>query len=139
MKKFLVLSLIVLAGCGSKNWAENYKYVAPKGWTKEKYVMSKLPKPPSEERSITEGFRKEEEEKLIKELVKKPPVPLKLPDKILRVLILPWVDREGNFHGHEYVFIKVEEGKWIIGNYPVPSEEIEKEIKPLEEEFKDGS
>ena len=132
-----LLFIFIVSSCGTKNW-EEYKYVAPKGWSKEKYMYSKLPKPPVEEESITKGFIEEERKEILKKLVKKPPVPLKLPDKILRILVLPWVDKNGNLHTQQYIFVKVEEGKWILGDYLLKEEEITKEIKPLEEVF-DGS
>lgn len=133
-----LLLVFIISSCGTKNWEDKYKYVAPKGWSKEKYMYSKLPKPPQEEESITENFLEKERKEILKKIVKKPPVPLKLPDKILRILVLPWVDKNGNLHTQQYIFVKVEEGKWILGDYLLKEEEITKEIKPLEEVF-DGS
>jgi len=140
MRVFIaIFVLLSLVSCTTKNWADRYKYVAPRGWSKEEYVRSKLPKPPQREESEEkESMLEKEKKELLSRLVKKPPVPVKLPDRILRILILPWVDKEGNLHTHRYVFVKVEEGKWILGNYLLEEEDITKEIKPLEEVL-DGS
>jgi hypothetical protein len=50
-------------------------------------------------------------------VLKKPPIPMKMPDKILRVLFLPYVDQNNVLNNYKYSFMKVEEGKWVIGDY----------------------
>ena len=62
-------------------------------------------------------------------LLKDPITPIKLPDTIIRVLLLPYVDDKQTFHSGEYLFVKVEEGKWILGNY------IHKNIKRKTKEY----
>ena len=71
------------------------------------------------------------EEKIKKEtaLLKEPVTPVKLPDTIMRVLVLPYVDDKQAFHSSKYIFVKVEEGKWILGNY------IHKDIKRKTKEY----
>ncbi len=139
MRKVGILLLLgfVIMSCGEKRWAENYKYVASKGWSKEQYVNSKLPPPPQKQKTEKETSIEKEKKMLVKKLIKSPPTPLKLPDKVLRVLVLPWVDAEGNLHTQEYLFTKVEEGKWIIGNYMLNEKRIPRRLTPLEEKDAD--
>jgi len=47
----------------------------------------------------------------------------------MRVLILPWVDKSGVFHGAHYVFMQVDSGKWVLGTYEV--EELKSQGKLL--------
>ena len=48
-----------------------------------------------------------------------PATPIHTSPKIMRVLILPWVDKSGVFHGAHYVFMQVDSGKWVLGTYEV--------------------
>lgn len=60
-----------------------------------------------------------EEEKLKKTLstLKESPMPLRLPDTILRVMFLPYVDSKNVLRNSYYAFLKVEDGKWVLGEY----------------------
>lgn len=116
----VVFSLVffLIAGCAGKdNWDSYRVYAEEKGWTKEKYekqVLSKRLKKP--EQADKEDLYKDEKKRLILELIKSPPVPLKIPDKVLRILVLPWVDERGDLHAQQYIFVVVEDGEWIIGS-----------------------
>jgi len=81
----------------------------------------------SKKETLYEKTKKE----TITELLKNPPAPVKAPDKILRILILPWTDKDGNLHAMKYIFVKVEEGQWILGNYLIFPEK-RKFVNPLE-------
>ncbi len=73
-------------------------------------------------------------------VLKKPPVPLKTPDKILRVLFLPYVDQNNILNNYKYSFMKVEEGKWVIGDYLLePARADRAIINPIENVQKPGS
>lgn len=50
-------------------------------------------------------------------LVKTPPTPIRVPDTILRVLIMPYTDESGVLTAQSYKFTKVDDGKWIMGEY----------------------
>jgi hypothetical protein len=50
-------------------------------------------------------------------IISNAPVPLKSPDKVIRILMLPYIDDNETLHSYKYTFVKVEEGKWIIGSY----------------------
>jgi len=73
-------------------------------------------------------YTKERAKKLA-ELLSMPATPIHTPPKIMRVLILPWVDKNGVFHGSHYIFMQVDSGKWILGTYKVG--ELEKQSKLL--------
>jgi len=88
-------------------------------------IVIKVVKP--KEETLYEKIKKE----TITELLKNPPAPVKVPDKILRILILPWTDKDGNLHAMKYIFVKVEEGQWILGNYLIFPEK-RKFVNPLD-------
>ncbi len=74
-----------------------------------------------------------EKEALLLKTLKNPPVPLKAQNKVVRILFLPYVDRNGVLHDHQYAFIEVEEGKWILGDYLLtPQTSHSKLLKPLD-------
>ena len=76
-------------------------------------------------------YTKERAKKLA-ELLSMPATPIHTPPKIMRVLILPWVDKNGVFHGSHYVFMQVDSGKWVLGTYKVGElEEQSKLLTPL--------
>lgn len=66
-----------------------------------------------------EILTKYEEERLKKTLstLKESPTPLRLPDTILRVMFLPYVDSKNVLRNSFYAFLKVEDGKWVVGEY----------------------
>lgn len=43
--------------------------------------------------------------------------PVWIPPVIVRVLILPFVDRDNVLHGGQYVFAELKKGGWLFGNY----------------------
>lgn len=63
--------------------------------------------------SIYEINRKSE----LANLIKSPAIPVKTPDKIIRVLLMPYVDKNNILQTSSFMFTKVDEGKWIIGDY----------------------
>lgn len=140
MKKFLVVTAcFLISGCGTtKEWYKTYKYEAPKGWKREKALEKELEKKrmlamkksaKNKEKSL---YEKEVQELMVK-LLRTPPTPLRVPDRILRVLILPYVDENGNLIAGHYTFLKVEEGKWIMGDYLIEKEKPIREFTPLDE------
>lgn len=62
-----------------------------------------------------------ERDKKTLEMLKESPTPIRTPDTILRVLFLPYTDEAGVLRTSNYVFLKIEDGKWIIGDYLMPS------------------
>lgn len=58
----------------------------------------------------------EKERKTI-DVLKETPTPLRTPDTIVRVLILPYIDNNNVLHSFYYTFLKVEDGDWVLGDY----------------------
>lgn len=50
-------------------------------------------------------------------IINRPISPLRTPDTILRVLMLPYEDNNGILNSWKYSFIKVDDGKWVIADY----------------------
>ena len=79
-------------------------------------------------------YEKEVQEKILS-LLKAPETPLKTPDIIMRILILPYADQNGSLVSNHYIFVKMKEGKWILGDYLIDKNKEEKRIiRPLKEE-----
>jgi len=79
-------------------------------------------------------YDKEVQEKIL-QLLRQEPTPLKVPDTVIRVLILPYVDEKGNLVSQKYIFFR-EEGKWILGEYLLQRGKPIRELRPLEENGK---
>ncbi|MDR0454456.1 MAG: TraV family lipoprotein [Deferribacteraceae bacterium] len=67
----------------------------------------------------------------LSEIIKKPVSPLKSPDKVLRILILPYSDTSKVLHTWKYNFITIDEGQWIIGDYLNNTSRQPKTLTPL--------
>lgn len=67
--------------------------------------------------SMNKTNYEKERDHLLTKIVKTPPVPMRAPDTILRVLVLPYVDDFGALTAHSYKFVKVDDGKWILGEH----------------------
>ncbi|MEM5854804.1 MAG: TraV family lipoprotein [Candidatus Aenigmatarchaeota archaeon] len=67
---------------------------------------------------------------ILSKLLKDPKTPIMTPPKIVRVLILPYQDFSGkNFYSARYVYVLVDEPKWILQNVltlPAAEEIMEK-------------
>ncbi len=98
----LIMGALIFSGCGSKKPepSPGLKKVNPQ----EKII--KLD-------SLYEKERKE----FLSETMYSPKIPVKTPDKILRVLVMPYVDEESNLQTENFHFVKVDEGRWILGEY----------------------
>lgn len=96
----IVTSSFLLAGCATKEENE------PK--------LKKV----SQELFIREDSLYEKERKnLLTQTISSPKIPLRTADKILRVLIMPYVDEDSNLQIENFHFIKADEGRWVIGEY----------------------
>jgi hypothetical protein len=76
------------------------------------------------------GYEKERDRMLAK-IVKTSPTPMRVPDTVLRVLVLPYVDDSGTLTAQNYKFTKVDDGKWILGEYLVKEGSAIKMLTPL--------
>ncbi len=78
----------------------------------------------------------ERQQKML-QLLRKPVIPLKSNDKIVRILMLPYVDEHNVLHNYKYMYVKVEEGKWIVGDYLIEPVKIDRRIiKPIDNPVK---
>lgn len=58
-----------------------------------------------------------EKDNKLSSIINNPVAPLRTPDTILRVLILPYEDDNGVLNGWKYSYVKVDDGKWIMADY----------------------
>lgn len=76
-----------------------------------------------------------EKDNKLSNIINRPVTPLRTPDTILRVLILPYEDNNGVLNGWKYCYVKVDDGKWIMADYlnnSVPSTRMT--LTPLKSE-----
>ena len=106
--------LVFLAGCGGRGNVCRVKYLPEPS---EIVAVESVEAP---RKSVLDVDR----EKKLAQVLSLSPTPMKAPDTIIRVLIWPYVDSEGRLYTAHYAFLRVDEGRWILGNYLV---------KPLEE------
>lgn len=90
----------------------------------------------SQVKNIT-GSYEAERSALMTKLVKTPPTPMRAPDTILRVLVLPYVNDKGVLTTQSYKFVKVDDGKWILGEYLTNEGGQIGELTPLSGNIKD--
>jgi hypothetical protein len=126
-KGALVLSFL-LVGCATKTQEVSLRHIEPK-------VEVKEAKQEKEEESL---YRRELMEKLMK-MVREEPTPLALPPTVLRVFVLPYVDDQGRLITQHYMYLKVDEGKWILGDYLLKKGQPPREFTPLKTEGQNES
>ncbi|MGJ0493285.1 TraV family lipoprotein [Aliarcobacter cryaerophilus] len=98
----LVSSIFILTGCAEKNNTENVG----------------LKKVSQEEKFIKiDSLYEKERKAFLSETMYSPKIPVKTPDKILRILFMPYVDEDMNLQTENFHFIKVDDGRWILGEY----------------------
>jgi hypothetical protein len=120
MKIILVsLSLIFLISIPSYAF-EDQKWENP---STTMHTEETLPPPetstpaPLQESSGEKSLYETEKEKKTLDVLKETPTPLRTPDTIIRVLILPYTDSNNVLHSYYYTFVKVEDGSWVLGDY----------------------
>jgi len=57
-------------------------------------------------------------------MVPSPPVPIIVPAKVIRVLIYPYIDSDGNFHGPSYLYTEIEKSRWVVGDFNDPGDGV---------------
>lgn len=127
--KYILIFLMVLLslGCSSKS----VKYVPPvdeynaktieeilenKKLTNEEKVQIIQVKMVEELERKKKAVETEKDNKLAA-IINRPVTPLRTPDTILRVLLLPYTDSNNVLHSWKYSFVKVDDGKWILSDY----------------------
>jgi hypothetical protein len=121
MKKGALVLSFLLVGCATKTQEVKLRNIEPKVEAKEVK---------QEEESL---YQREVMEKLMK-MVREEPTPLALPPTVLRVFVLPYVDDQGRLITQHYMYLKVDEGKWILGDYLLKKGQPPREFTPLKTE-----
>ncbi len=98
----LVLGAFIFTGCSSKVEPEN-----------KLIKVSQQKVKPEKEESLYEKERKD----FLSKTMYQSKIPVKTPDKIIRVMTMPYVDEDNNLQTENYHFVKVDEGRWILGEY----------------------
>ena len=84
------------------------------------------------ENNVTDSIYEINRKAELANLIKEPAIPVKTPDKIMRILLLPYVDKNQLLQTSSFMFTKVDDGKWIIGDYlNQESESVSKTLMPL--------
>ncbi len=50
-------------------------------------------------------------------LINRPATPIYIHSKILRMLVMPYVDTDNMLHTYQYIYFKIKKGGWLLGNY----------------------
>ena len=149
MKKIfaLIISTVLLTGCAVQSPEAKIKYLQQNTLSQRIEGILRNPNLTEEQKkrlilTLFAQKRKEwsaqniytkEKAKKLAEMLSLPATPLHTPPKIMRVLILPWVDKNGVFHGAHYVYMQVDSGQWILGSYTLQNlEGASKTLTPLE-------
>ena len=122
MKKAVAILGFLLVGCATQTQQANLKHIDPKVEVKQEKEK--------EEESL---YKRELMEKLMK-MVREEPTPLALPPTVLRVFVLPYVDEQGRLITQHYIYLKVDEGRWILGDYLLKKGGPPREFTPLKKE-----
>jgi hypothetical protein len=114
---FGILVLFVLCGCA----------------TTETNQLTRLP---SNEPVLSASLQdkkiiEQERQKKLTKTITSVPTPLRVPDTIIRTLILPYIDEKNRLHTWRYVFMKVDEGRWILGEYLIEPIKQKRTFEPL--------
>ena len=64
-------------------------------------------------------------------LINRPNTPIYIHSKILRMLVMPYVDTTGSLHTYQYVYFKIKKGGWLLGNYLMGSHKTDRVFNPL--------
>lgn len=81
---------------------------------------------------IKTAYEKEQFSTMLK-VLRESPTPIRTPDTIVRVFILPYTDFNDRLHGSTYTYLKIENGRWLLGDYLIePKKTIKQITTPLE-------
>lgn len=72
-----------------------------------------------------------ERDRMMAKIVRGSPIPMRVPSTILKVLIMPYADDSGALTSQSYKFVKVDDGKWIMGEYLSQDGMTAKMLTPL--------
>lgn len=87
---------------------------------------------PEKQAEIKESMYEHKRKKELSKIIETPSIPVKTPDKILRVMMMPYVDKNDILQTSSFLFVKVDEGRWIFGEYLNDSKlEASQNLTPL--------
>ena len=122
MRKILFLLSLILLVSRPSHAFEDHRWENPSTiiHTEETFSPLKAPTyaaPPPQDSSPEKSLYEIEKEKKTLDVLKETPTPLRTPDTIIRVLMLPYTDSNNVLHSYYYTFVKVEDGSWVLGDY----------------------
>ena len=122
----LTMAAILLSACSTMKDAinpynENFKCRAPEDDgecidTPTAYKKARYPEIVSDEYPVN-GLQQEIQDnryKVLAELLQEPKKPMLQPPKILRVLLLPYKGENEELFMTRYIYVKIEDSKWIL-------------------------
>lgn len=125
--KSAVILLLLLAGCGPvlNPYEEHFKCKTPGDDgkcidTPTAYMDARYPEENGNETTLPENPSlphqniQDARYRILTELLQKPEKPLLQPPKILRVLMLPYEGANGELFMTRYVYVQVEDAKWLL-------------------------
>lgn len=68
------------------------------------------------------AYKKEVNKKLIT-MIKNPNTPLMVPPKVMRMLVLPYSGDQNELYMMRYIYLLIDDPKWVLGNYLIDAEE----------------
>ena len=81
------------------------------------------------------SFYEVQRKKELAKVITQTNMPIKTEDKVLRVLIMPYVDKQDILQTQNFHYLTVERGKWILGEYLLSDGKNSiKEFTPLKSE-----
>jgi len=83
------------------------------------------------------GTYEKERAGITAKLIREPAIPMRVPDTILRALVYPYSSKNGTLHMATYIYLKVEDGRWILGEYLERTGSADRVIKPLSKTVKE--
>jgi hypothetical protein len=64
-------------------------------------------------------------------LINGPNTPIYIHSKILRMLVMPYVDTLNRLHTYQYIYFKIRKGGWLLGNYLMNDAKRNRIFNPL--------
>jgi len=111
-----IVGSLLLSGCSSK--IQNN--------------ITKVPASKSINKANQSSFYEEQRKKELAKIITQKNLPIKTQDKVLRVLIMPYVDNNNVLQTQNFHYTTVEKGKWILGEYLLDDgKNSVKELTPL--------
>jgi hypothetical protein len=121
MTKMIVLLFFILLIPIRSYGFEDYRWENPSTiiHTQGTFPLPKTPPSPQtiDDSTPEKSLYEIEKDKKTLDVLKETPTPLRTPDTIIRVLMLPFTDSNNVLHSYYYTFIKVEDGSWVLGDY----------------------